>query len=63
MVLLRKLVGVKMNEMRLEMLTGIALQIHVEIYKFFIYIYIYIYIYFVILRQVEQTTEGFMSVP
>lgn len=61
MVLLRKLVGVKMNEMRLEMLTGIALQIHVEIYKFFIYIYIYIY--FVILRQVEQTTEGFMSVP
>lgn len=32
MVLLRKLVGVKMNEMRLEMLTGIALQIHVEIY-------------------------------
>ena len=62
MVLLRKLVGVKMNEMRLEMLTGIALQIHVEIYKFF-YIHIYIYIYFVILRQVEQTTEGFMSVP
>ena len=61
MVLLRKLVGVKMNEMRLEMRTGIALQIHVEIYKFFIYIYIYIY--FVILRQVEQTTEGFMSVP
>lgn len=59
MVLLRKLVGVKMNEMRLEMRTGIALQIHVEIYKF----YIYIYIYFVILRQVEQTTEGFMSVP
>ena len=50
-----------MNEMRLEMRTGIALQIHVEIYKFFIYIYIYIY--FVILRQVEQTTEGFMSVP
>ena len=45
MVLLRKLVGVKMNEMRLEMLTGIALQIHVEIYKFFIYIYIYIYIF------------------
>lgn len=61
MVLLRKLVGVKMNEMRLEMRTGIALQIHVEIYKFFIYIYIYTY--FVILRQVEQTTEGFMSVP
>lgn len=59
MVLLRKLVGVKMNEMRLEMRTGIALQIHVEMYKF----YIYIYIYFVILRQVEQTTEGFMSVP
>ena len=59
MVLLRKLVGVKMNEMRLEMRTGIALQIHFEIYKF----YIYIYIYFVILRQVEQTTEGFMSVP
>ena len=59
MVLLRKLVGVKMIEMRLEMRTGIALQIHVEIYKFFIYIYIY----FVILRQVEQTTEGFMSVP
>lgn len=59
MVLLRKLVVVKMNEMRLEMRTGIALQIHVEIYKF----YIYIYIYFVILRQVEQTTEGFMSVP
>lgn len=55
MVFLRKLVGVKMNEMRLEMRTGIALQIHVEIYKF--------YIYFVILRQVEQTTEGFMSVP
>ena len=44
MVLLRKLVGVKMNEMRLEMLTGIALQIHVEIYKFF-YIHIYIYIF------------------
>ena len=44
MVLLRKLVGVKMNEMRLEMRTGIALQIHVEIYKFFIYIYIYIHI-------------------
>ena len=42
MVLLRKLVGVKMNEMRLEMRTGIALQIHVEIYKFFIYIYIHI---------------------
>lgn len=61
MVLLRKLVGVKMNEMRLEMRTGIALQIHVEIYKFFIYIYIYTY--FVILRQVEQTTKGFMSVP
>lgn len=61
MVLLRKLVGVKMNEMRLEMRTGIALQIHVETYKFFIYIYIYTY--FVILRQVEQTTEGFMSVP
>lgn len=61
MVLLRKLVVVKMNEMRLEMRTGIALQIHVEIYKFFIYIYIYTY--FVILRQVEQTTEGFMSVP
>lgn len=61
MVLLRKLVGVKMNEMRLEMRTGIALQIPVEIYKFFIYIYIYTY--FVILRQVEQTTEGFMSVP
>ena len=61
MVLLRKLVGVKMNEMRLEMRTGIALQIHVEIYKFFIYIYIYTY--FVILRQVEQTTEGFTSVP
>lgn len=60
MVLLRKLV-VKMNEMRLEMRTGIALQIHVEIYKFFIYIYIYTY--FFILRQVEQTTEGFMSVP
>lgn len=37
MVLLKKLVGVKMNEMRLEMRTGIALQIHVEIY---IYIYI-----------------------
>ena len=53
MVLLKKLVGVKMNEMRLEMRTGIALQIHVEIY---------IYIYFVILCQVEQTTEGFMSV-
>lgn len=32
MVLLKKLVGVKMNEMRLEMRTGIALQIHVEIY-------------------------------
>lgn len=61
MVLLRKLVVVKMNEMRLEMRTGIALQIHVEIYKFFIYIYIYTY--FVILRQVEQTTEGFMSAP
>lgn len=61
MVLLRKLVVVKMNEMRLEMRTGIALQIHVEIYKFFIYIYIYTY--FVILRQVEQTFEGFMSVP
>lgn len=61
MVLLRKLVVVKMNEMRLEMRTGIALQIHVEIYKFFTYIYIYTY--FVILRQVEQTTEGFMSVP
>lgn len=45
MVLLRKLVGVKMNEMRLEMRTGIALQIHVEIYKFFIYIYIYIFRY------------------
>ena len=42
MVLLRKLVVVKMNEMRLEMRTGIALQIHVEIYKFFIYIYIHI---------------------
>lgn len=55
MVLLKKLVGVKMNEMRLAMRTGIALQIHVEIY-------IYIYIYFVILCQVEQTTEGFMSV-
>lgn len=53
MVLLKKLVGVKMNEMRLEMRTGIALQIHVEIY---------IYLYFVILCQVEQTTEGFMSV-
>lgn len=53
MVLLKKLVGAKMNEMRLEMRTGIALQIHVEIY---------IYIYFVILCQVEQTTEGFMSV-
>ena len=39
MVLLKKLVGVKMNEMRLEMRTGIALQIHVEIY---IYIYVYI---------------------
>lgn len=67
MVLLRKLVGVKMNEMRLEMRTGIALQIHVEIYKFFIcthtQTHTYIYIYFVILRQVEQTTEGFMSVP
>lgn len=37
MVLLKKLVGVKMNEMRLAMRTGIALQIHVEIY---IYIYI-----------------------
>ena len=44
-----------MNEMRLEMRTGIALQIHVEIYKFFIcththththtHIYIYIYIF------------------
>lgn len=45
MVLLRKLVGVKMNEMRLEMRTGIALQIHVEIYKFFKYIYIYIFRY------------------
>lgn len=38
MVLLKKLVGVKMNEMRLEMRTGIALQIHVEIY---IYIFRY----------------------
>lgn len=45
MVLLRKLVVVKMNEMRLEMRTGIALQIHVEIYKFFKYIYIYIFRY------------------
>ena len=60
MVLLRKLVGVKMNEMRLEMRTGIALQIHVEIYKFFICTHTHIYIYFVILRQVEQTTEGFV---
>lgn len=34
MVLLRKLVGVKMNEMRLEMRTGIALQIHVELLIF-----------------------------
>ena len=45
MFLLRKLVVVKMNEMRLEMRTGVALQIHVEIYKFFIYIYIYIFLY------------------
>ena len=60
MVLLRKLVGVKMNEMRLEMRTGIIFKFTLRYINF---LYTYIYTYFVILRQVEQTTEGFMSVP
>ena len=44
MVLLRKLVGVKMNEMRLEMRTGIIFKFTLR-YINFLYTYIYIYIF------------------